>query len=125
MAIATRVTNRLRGKAGESYGYELSEPYYGVDYLIVSRIDMPAFGLRETRIVPAELAYGNVIALVDGDNTLALSIPMELCSHEDALLSIGYEMSIADPVKMPTAEFEASEGDSPREDIAPPESLSE
>ncbi|MBY4212915.1 hypothetical protein HQO42_15100 [Rhodococcus fascians] len=125
MAIATRVTSRLRGKAGEAYGYELSEPYYGVDYLIVSRIDMPAFGLRETRIVPAEFAYGNVIALVDGDNTLALSIPMELCSHEDALLTVGYEMAIAAPVETPVAEFETPEGDSPSEDIAPPESLSE
>lgn len=93
MATATRVTDRLRGKAGESYGYELSEPYYGVGHLIVSRIDMPMFGLRETRIVPAEMAYGNVIALVDGDNTMALSIPMDLCSHEEALATIGYDIA--------------------------------
>lgn len=91
MPIATRITDRLTGKAGEAYGYKLSEPFNGLDYLIVSRIDMAAFGLRETRIVPAELSYGDLVMLVDGENTMAVSIPMDLCSHEDALLSIGYE----------------------------------
>lgn len=91
MGIATRITDRIRGRAGEAYGYHLSEPFNGVDHLIVSRIDMAAFGLQETRIVPAEESHGDVIMLVDGDNTMAMSIPMPLCSHEDALASIGYE----------------------------------
>lgn len=90
MPTAQQVTERIRGRAGEAYGYELSEPYEGVDYLIVSRIDMPAFGLQETRLVPAEMSHGEVIMLVDGDNTMAMSIPLALCSHEDALSSIGY-----------------------------------
>lgn len=125
MPTAFKVTDRIRGKAGEAYGYRLSEPFNGLDYLIVSRIDMAAFGLRETRIVPAELSHGSVIMLVDGDNTMAVSIPLELCSHEDALLSIGYEVAIAAPVETPSAEFEASEGDSPSGEPAPPEWLSE
>lgn len=92
MSTATKCTERIRGKAGEAYGYELSEPFNGVDYLIVSRIDMAAFGLQETRIVPAEMSHGDVIMMVDGDNTMAVSIPMTLCSHAEALASIGYEM---------------------------------
>lgn len=124
MGTAVRITDRIRGKAGVAYGYELSEPFNGVDYVIVSRIDMESWGLCETRVVPAELSDGDVIMLVDGDNTMAVSIPMELCSHEDALLSIGYEVAIADPVETPSAESEASEGDGPSEDVAPPESIS-
>lgn len=92
MPIAYRITDKIPGKAGEAYGYELSEPYNGVDHLIVSRIDMAAFGLRETRILPGQLFDGRVIAMTDVDNTLALSIPMALCSHEEALASIGYEV---------------------------------
>ncbi|WP_196249938.1 hypothetical protein [Rhodococcoides fascians] len=93
MPFAVQVTEKLRGKAGEAYGFKLSEPYSGVDYLIVSRIDLPAFGLRETRIVPAELSHGEVIMLTTGDNTMAASIPLELCSHEDALASIGFAVT--------------------------------
>ncbi|WP_155288817.1 hypothetical protein [Rhodococcoides fascians] len=94
MATATRVTDQLRGKAGEAYGYELSEPFHGVSHLIVSRVDMAAWGLRETRIVPAMADdIGQVVMLRDGDNTMALSIPLELCSHAEALASIGYEIA--------------------------------
>lgn len=125
MFSALRVTEPIPGKAGVAFGYKLSEPFNGVDYLIVSVIDMAAWGLRETRIVPAEFSGGQVIGLVGGDNTLAVSIPLGLCSHEDALLSIGYEVAFAEPVETPSAEFDASEGDSPSEDILPPESMSE
>ncbi|MFC8182393.1 MULTISPECIES: hypothetical protein [Nocardiaceae] len=112
MPTATRITDRIPGKAGEAYGYELSEPYNGVDYLIVSRIDMAAFGLRETRILPGQLFDGRVIAQTNVDNTLALSIPLELCSHEEALASIGYEAVEPPPV------VEAPPGD-PDEKIEP------
>lgn len=91
MPTATRITDRIPGKAGESYGYELSEPFNGVDHVIVSRVDMAAFGLRETRVLPGQLFDGRVIAQTDVDNTLALSIPMSLCSHAEALASIGFE----------------------------------
>ena len=125
MATAVKITDRIQGKAGETFGYELSEPFNGLDYLMVSRVDMPAFGVRETRIVPAELSYGNVIALLDGDHTMALSIPLELCSHEDALASIGYEVVVPAPVETPAAEPGDSEGDSPGEENLPAETLSE
>lgn len=91
MATATRVTAALPGKAGEAYGFELSEPFRGVSHLIVSRVDWPEWGLRETRIVPAQIVDGVVIMLTNGDNTMAVSIPLELCSHKEALAEIGYE----------------------------------
>lgn len=125
MPTARRMTDRIPGKAGDAYGYELSEPFNGVDYVIVSRIDMAAFGLRETRVLPGQLLDGRVIAMTDVDNTLALSIPMDLCSHEDALLSIGYGVLIPAPAEAASAEFEASQGDSPSGDVEPSESQSE
>lgn len=123
MATAVKITDQIRGKAGEAYGYELSEPFNGIDFLIVSRIDMAAFGLRETRIVPAELSDGVVIMLVDGDNTMAVSIPLPLCSHEDALASIGYEVAHADPLEPPAAEIPPSGGGSAPAGLAPVETV--
>ena len=92
MPNAERITDRIPGKAGVAYGYRLDEPYAGIDYLIVSCIDMPTFGLRETRIIPAEMFDGRVIMQTDGENTLSVSIPLPLCSHEEALGSIGYDV---------------------------------
>lgn len=95
MATAKRVTEALVGKAGEAYGYELSAPFNGVDHLIVSCIDWPDWGLRETRIAPATVVDGEVIMLVNGDNTMALSIELPFCTHAEALKSIGYQVSNA------------------------------
>lgn len=91
MPTAKRVTEALIGRAGEAYGYELSEPFNGVDHLIVSCIDWPDWGLQETRIAPATVVDGEVIMLVNGDNTMALSIELQLCTHAEALKSIGYK----------------------------------
>lgn len=90
MATAKRVTGQLEGKAGEAYGYKLDTSYQGVGYLIVSRIDWPNWGLQETRIVPAGLVDGAVVMLVDAEGTMSLSRELALCSHADALRSIGY-----------------------------------
>ncbi|NIL77594.1 hypothetical protein [Rhodococcus sp. B10] len=99
MPVAYRITEQIPGKAGEAYGYELSEPYSGADYLIVSRIDWAAFGLRETRIAPGQLLDGQVITQTGVDNSLALSIPFPLCTHAEALAEIGYEIGEKPPVE--------------------------
>jgi hypothetical protein len=93
MPTAKRITEALVGKAGEAYGYELSEPFNGVDHVIVSCIDWTDWGLKETRITPATVVDGEVIMLVNGDNTLALSKEMPFCTHAEALKSIGYRVS--------------------------------
>lgn len=102
-ATAERISGNLPGKAGEAYAYALSASYHGIDHVIVSRIDMAAWGLRETRIVPAGLDEAGVpIMLTDGDNTMSMSIPMALCSHAEALASIGYTEVVPDPGDTPS-----------------------
>lgn len=101
-ATAERISGNLPGKAGETYAYALSAPYHGIDHVIVSRIDMSAWGLRETRVVPAALDESGIpIMLTDGDNTMSMSIPMALCSHAEALESIGYTEVVPEPVDPP------------------------
>ncbi|GGG03863.1 hypothetical protein GCM10007304_17500 [Rhodococcoides trifolii] len=98
MPVASKLTGPLEGKAGEAFGYRLSEPFNGVDYLIVTRIDWPQWGCQETRVVPAsrlvdEDGTEHVVQLVDGEHTMSISIELALCTHEEALQSIGYTVT--------------------------------
>lgn len=119
MATATRILADVQGFAGVAHCYQLSESLAGSEYVTVFAVDMPGVQHDETIIVPA---YPSGAAVVM--NRLPGSL-VGWADHGKALALAGYEVVIPAPVETPAAELETPEGDSPSEDVAPPESLSE
>lgn len=71
--------------------YQLSEPYDGIEYLTVSVTDKPKWNYQETLILPASDGEGAAFAAPDG--SLGASIILPLCTHTEALESLGYTIT--------------------------------